>query len=509
MTEKRIVKDFLKRARRKLWGSLSLFLLIFVSCGQETKWSGVLSPDQVATKLYPSTSASGWQDLCQPVTLRFLNDTNQSARILADSTVTLGASAGSYYSDSACTASATSVSAAKYATEATAYFKLNAGTANLTAATTNLAAGTASVTIASPSANLVLGQPNFTSSAVNNGGLSSQSMNAMYHAFVASDKLFVADSSNNRVLIWNSLPTTNGQAADIVLGQPDMNSNASNNGGVSAQSMAKPSFVYSDGTRLVVAEEGNHRVLIWNSIPTVSHKAADVVLGQPNMTSAAPNNGGVGAGTLWGPQGVLISGGKLFVADYFNCRILIWNSVPSVNGTAADSVLGQPNMTTNACAGPTATAFVGVTNLGVSGGKFFAVDFDGNRVMLWNSIPSSNAIPADVILGQPDATSGAANNGGISAKTFDGPSAVQVDSQGRFYVSDFNNSRILIWNRIPSSTFAAADAVAGQPDFVSSAGNNGGIGAITIDGASSVNVSGSNMWIADYNNNRVLKLPTP
>jgi len=32
----------------------------------------------------------------------------------------------------------------------------------------------------------------------------------------------VADTQNNRVLIWNSIPTQNNQPADLVLGQPNL-----------------------------------------------------------------------------------------------------------------------------------------------------------------------------------------------------------------------------------------------------------------------------------------------
>ena len=39
--------------------------------------------------------------------------------------------------------------------------------------------------------------------------------------WIANNKLYVADTQNYRVLIWNSFPTTNNQAPDVVLGQPD------------------------------------------------------------------------------------------------------------------------------------------------------------------------------------------------------------------------------------------------------------------------------------------------
>ncbi len=49
-------------------------------------------------------------------------------------------------------------------------------------------------------------------------------------ASVSSDgqHLFVADNYQNRVLIWNSIPTSNGQPADVVVGQKDFVSNNSN-----------------------------------------------------------------------------------------------------------------------------------------------------------------------------------------------------------------------------------------------------------------------------------------
>ena len=34
-------------------------------------------------------------------------------------------------------------------------------------------------------------------------------------------RLFIADGGNDRVLVFNHIPTQNGAEADIVLGQPD------------------------------------------------------------------------------------------------------------------------------------------------------------------------------------------------------------------------------------------------------------------------------------------------
>jgi DNA-binding beta-propeller fold protein YncE len=106
-------------------------------------------------------------------------------------------------------------------------------------------------------------------------------------------KLLVADSGHNRVLVWNQIPLTSGQPADLVLGQPDFTSCDANapmsQGGaslVSNRSLAAPVGLWTDGTRLVVIDAGNHRALIWNSFPRSNFQPADLVLGQPDFTTA-------------------------------------------------------------------------------------------------------------------------------------------------------------------------------------------------------------------------------
>ena len=49
-----------------------------------------------------------------------------------------------------------------------------------------------------------------------------------------------------------------------------------------AATLSFPRYVISDGKRLFVADGGNDRVLIFNAIPTKSGVAADIILGQPD-----------------------------------------------------------------------------------------------------------------------------------------------------------------------------------------------------------------------------------
>jgi len=131
-----------------------------------------------------------------------------------------------------------------------------------------------------------------------------------------------------------------------------------------------PVAVTSDGVRLFVSDLGHNRALIWNSIPTQNQQAADVVIGQPNFTSAIANYTGSGGvcptikdsegntvkdadgndtyparcgATLDFPRFALSDGVRLFVADGGNDRVLIFNRIPTENGATADIVLGQIN----------------------------------------------------------------------------------------------------------------------------------------------------------------------
>jgi hypothetical protein len=167
-------------------------------------------------------------------------------------------------------------------------------------------------------------------------------------AAMAGGKLVVTDTNNNRVLIWNSIPTTSGQAADLVLGQMDFTTCTPNRGlSADANTLNGPAGVWSDGTRLVVADSINNRVLIWNSIPTINDQPADLVLGQSNFTNVAANQGGATAATMNFPyDGVYFNNTQLFVADSKNNRVLVWDNFPTISGTAADKVLGQPNPST-------------------------------------------------------------------------------------------------------------------------------------------------------------------
>ncbi len=85
-----------------------------------------------------------------------------------------------------------------------------------------------------------------------------------------------------------------------------------------------------------------------------TNQPADLVIGQADMIHNGINQvadwqnpASPTASTLWWPGQLQVSGGKLYVADYHNNRVLIYNSFPAADTPAADIVVGQSDMVSN------------------------------------------------------------------------------------------------------------------------------------------------------------------
>jgi len=273
--------------------------------------------------------------------------------------------------------------------------------------------------------------------------------------------------------------------ADVVLGQDNF---ADVDLDLKANRFRVPTAVATDGKIVAIADTDNNRVLIWNSIPTSNGQAADVVLGQSSFTtnsiSRTPNNK-----SLRGPQGVWIQNGKLFVADTQAHRVLIWNKIPTSSGAAADVVVGQPDFNTaldqdltKQPATPSASTLLNPVSVTSDGTRMYVADLAHNRVLIWNSIPTTNGAAADVVIGQPDFTTMVSNNSEAlcesngtdedtgdllyparCARTLDFPRYALSDGK-RLFIADGGNDRVLIFNSVPTTNAPTPDVILGQFD---------------------------------------------
>jgi len=374
------------------------------------------------------------------------------------------------------------------------------------------AAPAAQATVATnANADTAIGQQNLTGSDINQGGsVSASTLAYPRNPFYINGKLIVADEYNNRVLIYNSIPTSSNASADVVVGQVDMTHNLANQGGsVSASTLYRPTAAFSDGNKLFVVDATNNRVLIYNSIPTSSNASADVVVGQADMTHNSDNQGGsVGPNTLSLPPFASSDGKKLFISDWGNNRVLIYNSIPTSNNASADVVIGQQNMTSNSenqGGSVSASTLKHPNGISYNGKKFFIADQQNHRVLIYNSIPTSNNASADVVIGQQNMTSNTENAGTtVGANTLYYP--VSVFPYGpKLLITETANNRALVYNSIPTSSNASADVVIGQQNMTSNTDYaDATVAANTLTSPRGVFVANQKMLVADYFSARVL-----
>jgi len=271
-----------------------------------------------------------------------------------------------------------------------------------------------------------------------------------------------------------------------------------------------PRGVWLDDRRLIVVDSGNHRVLIWFEPPSADHAPADVVLGQPGFDREGPRAAGRGPENgLHLPTGVAVIDGRLFVADAWHHRIVVWERVPESSDVPPDLVLGQPDAASvepNAGGAISGSTFYWPYGLGFVAGRFIVTDTGNRRVMMWDGVPEPGQ-PADAILGQDRADLGLENRGGApTAQSFRWPHAVAGDARTLF-VADAGNHRVLAWSP-PAGADRAADAVIGQPDFASNAEfPYRPQTARSLRFPYAVASDESRLLVADTANNRVLVFP--
>jgi hypothetical protein len=259
-----------------------------------------------------------------------------------------------------------------------------------------------------------------------------------------------------------------------------------------------PRGVFANDEMLVVADSGNHRVLIWHGVPCSDGAPADVVLGQPDFYSE-------GERLFKLPTGVIVTDGQLLVADAWHHRILVWRKLPERNDQPPDAVIGQDDLggvLENRGAAIDARSFFWPFGIAYIEGWFYVTDTGNRRVMAWHGLPEPNQ-PADVIVGQDGADKGLENRGvGVGPNSFRWPHAVAGDGR-MIYVADAGNHRVLGW-RTPL-TDRPADVLMGQEDYASARElAYHAQGPRKLRFPYSVALNGGMLAVSDTANNRVL-----
>lgn len=324
-----------------------------------------------------------------------------------------------------------------------------------------------------------------------------------------TDVLIVADTGNHRVMIWHGMPDRDEQPCDVVLGQPDPVSEGPAAGsGDTRKGLNLPTGVLVHDGKLVVADAWHHRVLIYERLPDRPGAEPDLILGQPDPRSVEPNGGGdCRAGTMYWPFGVAMAGGRFYVADTGNRRVLGWSGgLPMSAGTEPDLILGQPDAASreeNRGGPPGPASFRWAHGVCGTGDGLFVADAGNHRVLGWQPHPDKDT-DADLVLGQP----------GFGTTT-EMPYVPQradvlrfpytVDTDGSILaVADTANNRILLWDAADVRA-GAASMVIGQPDFAANGENRwSGVTRDSLCWPYGLSLHGDRLAIADSGNNRVV-----
>ena len=353
--------------------------------------------------------------------------------------------------------------------------------------------------------------------------------------------LWIADSRAHRVLRHPTPGPATGSFANLVLGQPDFTSAAppfdpmiAHTPGApfdpvpepTAINMYRPAAVVERDGMLLVCDRGHHRLLIWHGVPTRNGQPANVALGQRRLDVFVDQSEREPTATTFIPSDCAVVDGRLFVADARG-RVLVWNQIPVHNDTPADLVLGQPDFTTlsrEVSAGILGTAGC----LWTDGTRLVVGDSARRRVLIWNQIPGPGRAalpdgglmpvdqgpPADLVLGQPDFVSRGVGTSSIWATA--------IDCNGtQLAIADGVHNRVLVWNAFPTENGQPADVVLGQADHNHTASDDPDQDGVSNDplghsprfaspqtldlaATSGVRFIGDRLYVADTDNERIV-----
>lgn len=263
------------------------------------------------------------------------------------------------------------------------------------------------------------------------------------------ENLLMVDKYNNRVLIWNEAPSTDNVEPDVVLGQPDFDTNTP---GSNLDDFNWPTSIATDGERLVVSDTENDRVLIWNEFPTTSKEPADFAISN-NLT--------------W-PWGVWTDGEKLIVTGTGgDSSIRIWNTFPTDGSLEADVVIEGDDFGTPRTVGSDGTNLIIGDHNGINSER---------TTFFWHDFPTQNNDPYDFAV---------ENGEGVAGDLLWSPTVLE---DGR--VLGLVNKHLAIWNQFPTDVSDGPDLLWGD-DLQSGA-------------ASGIAVVGDQLFLSLHNRNMLI-----
>ena len=307
---------------------------------------------------------------------------------------------------------------------------------------------------------------------------------------VAGGRLILADRNNNRVLVWKGVPVSADEPPEFALGQTSLWTNAA---GDRLDQLNWPTAVATDGVRLLVADTYNDRVLVWRTPPSRAAQPADYAIATDvrwpwglwtDGRRLAVSNTGDGRVLMWDripeadsapdlrvkiaefgtPRAVASDGVRFAVSDH-NAKVggrnapgnFFWTAFPASAQPPYSFFMSAPATQVPA---PPPGAGAAVSEhfhhmAFADDGRFLAL---GNRSLcIWGAFPSSATTPcATSVGGAPGSAGFALDAGDNSGFTVTG---------GRLFVSLNNGNRVVVFNSIPRSASELPAFAIGSPSI--------------------------------------------
>jgi len=221
------------------------------------------------------------------------------------------------------------------------------------------------------------------------------------------------------------------------------------------------------------------------------------------LPAAAPT-----AGQMYAPRGVWTDGIRVVVCDTGNHRVLLWHDLPDTDGAPADVVIGQPDATSEGPAaggrGPERGLHL-PTGVGVVADRLVIADAWHHRLLVWDELPQTDDAAPSAVIGQDDLSQVQENRGGApDLRSFRQPFGFGL-VDGVFWVCDTYNRRVLGWSGGLPEPGRDADILLGQDAPDRNDENRGrDAGPATFRWPHAVAGDGRTLYVADAGDHRVL-----
>lgn len=258
---------------------------------------------------------------------------------------------------------------------------------------------------------LVLGQPDFKS---NNPGRGLHQLNWPGNISTGYQVIALADTENDRILLWKSFPKYNGAPADLELSLPALTPKGS------PKQYEWPWGVWTDGQRLAVVATTGAAILFWNTLPTQAAQTPDYTISLQDF------------GT---PRNISTDGKSFFFVGDHNAKVtgkpgtFFWYAYPTQSNQNYDYYQDE-----------------WIKGIQTANGNFIC----GGILSYYSytTIPSINNAQANLNFQFPYYKNG------------DGPDVVEAN--GRIYINNYNGNNLLVYNRTPTSSIEPPDWALGS-----------------------------------------------